>query len=201
MKRFFLPLLALLAMNTTSQAELLDNGDFSDGIKHWYLNRSPHYGVETSAKVKDGALHLSDLTGPNPVYLNLVQPVDIQEGTTYSITFEVMAPPGTVFSFAIGDHQVPLVTGRRMTVEGNDWESASYELTAKISTDSNWYKKEKKNASKSKLKDGRTLRDKKSDDKKYPGRCLLAFGLGGVEDRIALRNISLVEVASEPSSE
>ena len=156
---------------------------------------------ETAAKVQDGALHLSKLTGPNPTYLNLVQPVDIQEGTTYQITFEVMAPPGTEFTLGIGDHQVPAVTGRRTTVEGGDWETVTHEMTAKITTDSKWYKKQKKIAAKSKLKDGRTLRDKKSTDTKYPGRCNLAFGLGGVEDRIALRNISLVEAGTGPASE
>lgn len=201
MKRILLPLLALLSLNINSPAELLDNGDFAEGIKHWFLNRSPDYGVETEANLKDGALHLSKLTGPNPTYLNLVQPIDIQEGTTYQITFEVMAPPGTEFTLGIGDHQVPAVTGRKATVKGSDWETVRFEMAAKITTDSKWYKKQKKIAAKSKLKDGRTLRHEKSKDKIYPGRCNLAFGLGGVEDRIALRNISLVEAGTGPASE
>lgn len=98
MKSFLIALLGLLLINSTGLAELLENGDFSKGINHWFLARNADYGVVTAAQVKDGALQLSKLTGPNPRYMGLSQPVDISEGTTYRVTFDYQASPDAKFS-------------------------------------------------------------------------------------------------------
>ena len=81
-------ILTLAALPAMASDELLLNHDFADGITHWRLNRSPDYGYVTGAEVKDGVLHLTELKGMKPYYMNLVQPVEIEQGKSYRLTFE-----------------------------------------------------------------------------------------------------------------
>ena len=139
---------------------------------------------------------MSELRDTKQGYLNVAQPITIEEGKTYQLTLEAKSVPDQNLGCSIGDHKVAQVSGKRHTFKTTDWEKISITLDAKITTDSKWFKKAKSHAAKNKLNDkGTTWGSKKRPSPpKDGGSTSLAFGIGAIKGEVALRNISLVEV-------
>ena len=198
--KHLLTMAAALGLATLGvSAELIKNGDFSSQVRHWGLMRTPSYGYTNNAEVKDGELHFSKLTGNTPHYFWVGQPVDIDEGKTYRISFEVKGTEGQKYGVILGAPSRRIVNGKRLTIEGDDWKKVEVPLLSKTGSDTSWVRDTKKIYAKHTLDNGRSIypgkkkpaRPDRPDGDKYA--TLMMFNIGAVTGEIAFRNVSMVE--------
>ena len=74
----------------STRAELIKNGDFSDGVNYWSVSVNPHYGDPKPVfALVEGGLEAKKLRSTKPPYVNIAQAVNIRKGKRYQLSYEV----------------------------------------------------------------------------------------------------------------
>ena len=202
MNKLIITGLLALGFATWSFAELIENGDFADGVAYWQMGPSGHYGnPDPKFQVVEGALEVTKLHSAHSSYLTISQAVNIRKGKRYKLSYEVKG-------VGKGEYGVSIVhpsKGRHHTMKkklpGPSWTLVEAEFEGSYDTDEKWFKKVRSGTRKNELHKGvRTTRDKKLGDIKKlkradpASRSTLLFGVGSLDSSIAIRNVSIVEL-------
>lgn len=202
MKQLIITTVLAMGFATWSPAELIENGDFSNGVAHWLVSISQGYGEpDPSVDLVEGALEATRLHSSDPGYFNIAQAVNIQKGKRYKLSYEVKGEGEGTYIVSVqevgkGRHHV-----NRGELPGSSWTPVEAEFEGSYDTDEKWLKKWHSATKKNELLDsGRTTRSdklKKIDQPKRadpPTRSTLYFSIGGLKGSFAVRNVSIVEV-------
>ncbi len=201
MKRLAAATTVALTFATWTSAELLENGNFADGVSYWQVSVAGGYGgPDPMFRVVDGALEGAPLHRADPGYLIIAQAVNIRKGKSYKLSYEVKGEGEGNYIVSIlhvfkGKHHA-----KRAAMPGTSWEKVESEFVGAYDTDEKWFKKWRKATKDNTLKDGRTprsedLRDiKKAKEGEPPTRSTLRFSIGDLAGSFGVRNVSLVEV-------
>ncbi len=120
--------MAMVPFTSVSAAvseNLVPNGDFSDGMNHWF-DRGPG---EVGTGVTDGMLYVGH-DGSNNDYTNFVisQPVPVVEGANYTLSFKIKGDEAETIMFAVktSDNEDGATTGGNDLYDG-DWRDITTE--------------------------------------------------------------------------
>lgn len=201
MKKLILATVLTLSLATWSSAELVENGDFSDNVAYWLMAPASGYGKPAPEfAVVDGALEATNLREVDPNYLLVQQPVNVQKGKRYKLSYEVKADGGGYYLVTIQHVLHDRHYMAKNPLPGSSWESVEVEFEGAFDTDEKWLKKYRSATKKNELIDGKTPRSEKlkkikSVKRSEPAsRSTLFFHIGAVTGSFAVRNISVVEV-------
>lgn len=193
-------LLLVVGFAFSGRSEMIENGDFSDGVSGWSVNCSSHYGAPDPVfEVAGGALNGSRLHSAKSSYLSVIQAVDIRKDKRYRLSYEVKGDARGNYGVAILQVNMGKHVSKKFSVEGSDWEKVEAEFTGNYDTDQKWVRDWHKQARENQIKNGRTQSGElKNLSKEYrtdePTLSSLSFYLGSLSGSISLRNISLVEL-------
>lgn len=205
MKKWLMTGLLVLGLAGGVSAELVENGNFAQGVNDWQVNLSHDYGgADPEASVDGGELRFSRLHSVRDVYYTVYQPVDIREGRRYRLSFEAQGGGG---SYRVVIRELSLKQGGihhaiRPASPSASWEKVEAEFTGAYDTDQDWLKKMRKLMGKNKLKGPSTPNREAASlgsggEGDGPSRSLLIFAIGEVFGTFSLRNISITEIGSE----
>ncbi len=199
--RLVLAVLLAVGLAATSRAELIENGDFSEGVNYWSVRVSPHHGdPDPVFALVDGGLEANKLHRTKAGYVNISQAVDIRQGKRYKLSYEIRGAASGIYRVSI-QH---LMKGRHyvspQATPSPSWESFAAEFTGKYDTDKYWFEEWRAATKDNELVKGRgTPRGKLAEIERVgrddpPTRSVLYFSLGDLKGSFAVRNVSIIEL-------